>query len=51
MDTSKKTTGANIESLGFWNPAKKDFKIDKKKLEDWVKKGAQISPAVKVLLK
>ena len=50
LDSSKKTAGANLEVLGFWNPIKKDLKLDKKKVSDWVKKGAQVSAAVTKLL-
>lgn len=50
LDSRKKTNGANIEVLGFWNPAKDEVKIEKSKLEAWVKKGAQVSPAVTKLL-
>jgi small subunit ribosomal protein S16 len=49
-DNSKRPTGASIEVLGYWNPAKKDFKIEKDKFGAWVKKGAQVSPAVKKLV-
>ncbi len=51
LDSTKKTAGANIEVLGYWNPAKKDFKIEKPKFDEWIKKGAQVSAAVKNLLK
>jgi small subunit ribosomal protein S16 len=51
LDSGKKVAGENIEVLGHWNPAKKDLKIEKERLESWVKKGAQVSSAVKSLLK
>jgi small subunit ribosomal protein S16 len=50
VDSTKKTAGENLEVLGYWNPIKKDLKIDKKKLDIWVKKGAQISATVKKLI-
>jgi small subunit ribosomal protein S16 len=40
-----------VDTLGTWNPFKKDLKIDKKKFDDWVKKGAQISLGVSKLIK
>jgi small subunit ribosomal protein S16 len=40
-----------VDILGTWNPSKKDLKIDKKKFDDWVKKGAQISLGVSKLIK
>ncbi len=51
LDSSKKVAGANLGILGYYNPAKKTLKIEKPKLEDWVKKGPQVSAAVKKLLK
>lgn len=45
--------GRVIEELGSYDPAKKPafLKMDKAKIEAWVKKGAQLSPTVKSLLK
>lgn len=51
VDSSKKTVGKVLEVLGFWNPAKKDSKFDKEKIQSWVKKGAKMSPSVEKLLK
>lgn len=42
--------GKGVDTLGEWNPATKEVKIDKEKIEAWVKKGAQISDGVKKLL-
>jgi small subunit ribosomal protein S16 len=50
VDSTKKTAGENLGVLGYWNPAKKELKIEKEKLEAWVKKGAQISATVKKLI-
>jgi small subunit ribosomal protein S16 len=51
VDSTKKTAGKNLEVLGYWNPLKKDLKIDKEKVDVWVKKGAQVSATVKKLIK
>jgi len=51
VDSRKKTTGGAIEFLGSWNPIKKIKKINMEKLSEWVKNGAQVSPAVKKILK
>ena len=51
VDSTKKTAGENLEVLGYWNPIKKDLKIDKEKVAAWVAKGAQISATVKKLIK
>lgn len=51
LDSSKKVAGSNLEVLGTWNPIKKELKIEKEKVKAWVGKGAQVSPAVKKLLK
>lgn len=50
LDSTKKTSGANLEVVGYWNPLKKDLKVEKERVADWVKKGAQISATVKKLL-
>jgi small subunit ribosomal protein S16 len=50
VDSTKKATGENLGVLGYWNPAKKELKVEKEKLDAWVEKGAQISPAVKKLI-
>jgi len=50
VDSTKKTAGENLEVLGYWNPIKKDLKIDKEKLAVWVTKGAQVSATVKKLI-
>ncbi|HUC94557.1 MAG TPA: 30S ribosomal protein S16 [Candidatus Saccharimonadales bacterium] len=47
VDSSKKTTGKYLQVLGTWNPAKKELKFEKEKIQVWVKKGAQLSPTVK----
>ena len=49
-DSIKKTTGGAIDYIGSWNPTKKTKEIDKAKLTEWVKKGAQVSPAVKKII-
>lgn len=51
IDGKKKREGQPLEVLGYWNPAKKELKIEKAKVAEWVKKGAQISPTVAKLLK
>ncbi len=43
--------GRIIEELGFYSPITGQSKIDKVRLEEWVKKGAQLSATVKSLIK
>ncbi len=50
IDENKKVTGKALEVLGYWNPREKKIELDKKAIQAWVKKGAQVSPAVKKLL-
>lgn len=50
VDSGKKTVGAVLAVLGYWNPIKKSQKLNKEEINAWAKKGAQISPAVKKLL-
>jgi len=49
--TRSKREGMPLEVLGFWNPVKKELKIESEKLKAWIEKGAQISPNVAKLLK
>ncbi len=45
--------GRFIEEIGYYDPMKKpsDIKIDKEKAMDWMKKGAQPTDSVRILLK
>jgi small subunit ribosomal protein S16 len=45
-----KNTGKALDNIGYWYPAKNEKVFDKKKLDKWVKNGAQVSAAVKQLL-
>jgi small subunit ribosomal protein S16 len=50
IESTRKRDGKYLEALGFYNPEKDNLEIDQKKLEKWVKNGAQVSEAVKKLL-
>lgn len=50
VDSTKKLSGEFLAILGFWHPQKNTIKIDKKSIDEWVKKGAQVSMAVKKLM-
>jgi len=50
ITSTRKRGGKPLEILGFWNPATNEKKVDKKEIENWVQKGAQISDSVKVLM-
>ena len=45
--------GRFIEEIGYYNPMKQpaDIKVDNEKAQDWMKKGAQPTDTVRVLLK
>ena len=45
--------GRVIEELGYYDPAKQPaaVKFDKDKMASWIKKGAQLSPTVKNIVK
>ena len=47
VDSSKKTTGRYLEILGTWNPAKKELKLAKEKINKWIQNGATLSSTVK----
>ena len=54
-DSRKPRDGAFIERLGFYNPLAQGqeevLRIDHKKIDEWIAKGAQLSERVKKLLK
>lgn len=42
MDSRKpRDTGNYLDDLGYWNPIRREFKLDKEKYEMWLNKGAQ----------
>lgn len=51
--TDKRTQrdGLPIEEIGTYDPIKKALKINKQKVEEWIKKGAQPTETIKSLLK
>lgn len=51
-ETRSKRNGEPLANLGFYDPKTKPatVKIDKGLIESWLKKGAQLTPAVKKLL-
>jgi len=50
IDSRLKTTAKYIDLIGTWNPIKKIKEVNSQKLDEWVKKGAQISVGVKKIL-
>lgn len=50
ISEGQKVTGQDLEVLGTWQPSKNVKEVNKARIEAWVKKGAQVSPAVKKLL-
>ncbi len=51
IEEAAKRGGAPIDILGFWFPEKDQKEVNKKRIDEWVKKGAQVTPAVEKLLK
>ncbi len=51
IEEGRKREGKPLEILGHWHPAKELVKVDKKKIDYWVSRGAQITKAVSNLLK
>lgn len=52
-DTHSKRDGKFLEILGFYNPtsnAAEKLRIDKDRLDAWIKKGALLTPAVALLI-
>lgn len=52
IDESKRRNGRAIENLGFYNPLVKpaDIKINRDRLDYWIKVGAQMTDGVKKLV-
>jgi len=51
FDERRGRDGRFIEELGFYTPTNGKVKINQQGIDSWVKKGAQLSPTVKSLLK
>ena len=48
VDSHKpRDTNDYLDDLGYWNRIKKEFKLDRKKYEVWVNKGAQPTDAIR----
>jgi len=51
MVSNMRRDGRSIEEIGYYNPITKIYKIDTKKVLDWIKKGAKPTKTVNNLLK
>lgn len=51
FDERRGRDSRSIEELGFYNPVTGAVKMNKERLDFWVKNGAQLSPTVKSLRK
>ena len=51
LDKRKGRDGRVLEELGFYSPLKGESRVNKEKIEAWIKKGAQPSATVKNLIK
>ena len=51
FDERRGRDSKSIEDLGFYSPVTGETNLKKDKIISWVKKGAQLSPTVKSLLK
>lgn len=49
-EARSKSDGSYIDDLGFYTPQTKTLQINKEKMADWIKKGAQITLGVDKLL-
>jgi small subunit ribosomal protein S16 len=48
--TRNKINGEHLEILGSYNPKFKKLELDKKKMDEWIKKGAIVTTGVKKVL-
>ncbi|OGK12995.1 30S ribosomal protein S16 [Candidatus Roizmanbacteria bacterium RIFCSPLOWO2_01_FULL_38_12] len=53
LDKRKKRDGAYIEKIGLYRPfdKEKNITIEKKRFDNWIEKGAQLSEGMQRLLK
>jgi len=51
IDVRAKREGAPIEELGYYNPKRKELKLNKESALEWIKKGAQPTETVQYLIK
>lgn len=50
LEHTKKPQGEYLEQLGTYDPRTKAFNVNREKVEQWMSKGAQISPTVNNLM-
>ena len=50
IDKNRKREGKALEVIGYWHPSKSIKKIDAKKLDLWLQKGAKLTVGVKKLV-
>jgi len=50
-EKTRKRSGLALSILGTWHPRDDELKINKKEYAIWIAKGAQVSSAVKNLIK
>jgi len=50
VEKTRKREGKALEVLGWWHPREDEVKINKKAIEAWLKKGAQMTQGVKTLM-
>jgi small subunit ribosomal protein S16 len=50
-ERTRNRDGKAIEALGFYSPLTGAVKLNKERLQHWVKNGAQVSQTVKSLIK
>jgi small subunit ribosomal protein S16 len=51
FDERRGRDGRFIEEIGFYNPITESIKLNKERLDYWVKNGAQLSLTVKSIVK
>lgn len=51
IDSRKKRDGKALKEIGFYDPLKKNTKLDIKKIEELINQGAQLTRTVENILK
>lgn len=50
IDEQRKRNGKPLDIVGYWRPSNDEFMLDKDKLAQWIKNGAQTTKAVDKLI-
>jgi len=50
IDHRRAREGKALDTIGYWHPKKDSLSINKKKLDYWISRGAELTPAVEKII-